>query len=66
MELANEVIRLILNTTLVMLGIGWLVFFYKESKRKETIKINQKDINNIVDELERRQYVKSANRKRKI
>ncbi len=59
MELANEVIRLILNGTLVVLAIGWLVFFYKESKRKETIKINQKDINNIVDELERRQYDRS-------
>ncbi len=64
MELANEIIRLILNVALVVFIIGWLVYFSKEYSRKQTIKINQKDINNIVDELERRQYIKSATRKR--
>jgi len=55
MDTLNLIARMILNIILIGVAIGWVVVFYKESKREMVIRLTRKDIENIADELQARE-----------
>lgn len=52
MEILKEFIGLALNIAMVILAVGWLLFFYKESKKDKVLKISNDDLDRIADRVE--------------
>lgn len=63
MEVLKEFIGLALNIAMLILAVGWLLFFYKESKKDRVLKISNDDLDRIADRVEHRMAMRDRIKK---